>query len=52
MLENGLEKCSCKRKNCERFGKCGECIAYHETHGRYKLPYCKRKRKGSERPDT
>lgn len=43
MLENGSEGCSCKKKKCERYGKCSECIAYHKTNKRYTEPYCKRK---------
>ncbi|MDP4177168.1 MAG: hypothetical protein Q8900_02355 [Bacillota bacterium] len=42
MLENGLEKCSCKKKKCERHGKCTECIEFHKTN-KYE-PYCKRKK--------
>lgn len=46
MLENGLEVCNCKKKSCERFGKCAECIEYHATKSkRYPQPYCKRERK-------
>jgi hypothetical protein len=41
VLENGLEQCNCKKKNCERHGKCKECIEYHTNNSRY-LPYCKR----------
>lgn len=47
MLENGLEGCNCKKKKCERYGKCNECIAYHKTNKRYTEPYCKRKSAGS-----
>ena len=43
MLENGLETCNCKKKKCERFGKCFECIAYHKENSHHALPYCKRK---------
>jgi hypothetical protein len=43
MLENGLEKCSCKRKKCERHGNCKECMAQHNSENKkYPLPYCKR----------
>ena len=44
MLENGLETCTCKKKSCKRYGKCAECMAYHEANRRY-APYCKRKAK-------
>ncbi len=47
MLENGLEKCTCKRTKCERHGKCAECIAHHKN-SRYP-PQCKRE-KGGKRP--
>lgn len=46
MLENGSEACTCKKKKCERYGKCGECIAYHKTNKRYTVPYCKQKSGG------
>lgn len=42
MLENGLEKCNCKKTKCERFGNCEACIEHHKTHKRYPLPYCTR----------
>ncbi len=42
MAENGLEGCNCKKKKCERYGKCIECIDYHKTNKRYTVPYCKR----------
>jgi hypothetical protein len=34
-------ECPCKRKNCERHGKCEECMEHHKTHKRE--PYCVRK---------
>lgn len=40
MLENGLEKCTCKRTKCKRFAKCDECIAHHKD--KKNPPYCKR----------
>ncbi len=49
MLENGLEVCSCKKKKCERYGKCTECIAYHKTNKRHTAPYCTRKSGGGTR---
>lgn len=45
MLENGSDRCTCKRKSCVRFGNCEECIKHHAIHKRYPLPYCKRKGK-------
>lgn len=49
MLENGLEVCNCKKKNCVRHGKCAECLEHHRTNKRYP-PYCKRdKDKGSRK---
>jgi hypothetical protein len=44
MLKNGLDNCTCKKKDCERFGKCEECIAYHIAFKKYE-PYCMRKRR-------
>lgn len=43
MLENRLEKCTCKKKNCERHGNCAECIEFHKTNKHE--PYCMRKKK-------
>lgn len=40
-LENGTDTCNCPKINCERHGKCAECLAYHENHKKYP-PYCKR----------
>ncbi len=45
MLENGLVECNCKKKKCERHGKCEECITYHQTKKHPSPPYCKRKEK-------
>ena len=42
MLENGLEECNCKRKKCERHGKCQECMNHHQTKKHPSPPYCKR----------
>lgn len=51
MLENGLDYCTCKRKDCERFGKCAACIEYHTTKSRrYPQPYCQRERKEKKSP--
>lgn len=41
MLENGMEVCNCKKKSCERHGKCSECLEYHKQNKRD--AYCKRK---------
>jgi hypothetical protein len=51
MLENGQEKCNCKKKNCERHGKCDECMAYHLANKRYP-PYCKRKGRSRDLPKS
>jgi hypothetical protein len=50
MLENGLEECNCRKKKCERYGKCEECIAYHKSNKYHALPYCKRK--GNKKSDN
>lgn len=42
MLENNMEKCNCIKINCERHGKCVECMEHHKKNKRYP-PYCKRK---------
>ncbi len=42
-LENGMEVCSCPKKDCERHGKCVECLEHHLNHKRHP-PYCKRVR--------
>jgi hypothetical protein len=42
MLENGSNICNCKKKKCERHGKCSECIEYHNNSKILPLPYCKR----------
>ncbi len=55
MLENGLERCSCPRKRCERYGDCAQCIDYHTTKSKtYPQPHCKRekKKKGSKTADN
>ena len=41
MLENGSDKCNCKRKQCVRHGKYSECIEHHKSYKRFPLPYCK-----------
>jgi len=44
ILENGLEQCNCKKKKCERHGRCKECIEHHTNNSKY-LPYCKRSKR-------
>ena len=44
MLESGLERCTCKRKQCEKHSRCAECIEYHKENAHKGLPYCKRKK--------
>ncbi|MGX8710829.1 hypothetical protein [Clostridium sp. KNHs216] len=41
LLENGTDTCSCPRINCERHGKCAECLEHHQSHKKHP-PYCKR----------
>lgn len=41
-FENGLEKCTCIKRNCERHGNCVECLEHHRN-SRY-VPYCKKKK--------
>lgn len=36
-----MEVCNCKKKNCERYGKCLECLEYHKHKKRE--AYCKSK---------
>lgn len=51
MLYNGANICSCKKKECKRFGKCEECIAYHNANKKY-APYCLRKQiPSNDKPD-
>jgi hypothetical protein len=42
-----LKICICKKKECERFGKCEECIAHHTANKKYP-PYCMRVRKADK----
>ncbi len=44
MLENGKETCSCKWKNCPRYGDCMACMEHHQTKKKG-VPYCKRRKK-------
>lgn len=48
MLENGLEVCNCKKKNCARHGKCAECLEHHKNNKKHP-PYCKRKESKTDR---
>lgn len=43
-MENA--NCPCKKKNCERRGKCDECRKYHAGSKRQRLVACERKKKG------
>ena len=43
MLLNGMQECSCKKKKCERHGKCDECVEFHKNGKRE--PYCMRNKK-------
>ncbi len=43
ILENGKTVCSCRWKNCRRFGDCKACVAYHKAHDKHPLPSCRRK---------
>ncbi len=40
-----IKKCSCRFKNCKRYGRCEECIEHHKKHPKHPLPACQRKRK-------
>ena len=42
ILENGKTVCNCTNVECERFGKCLECIAFHKNNKVKPLPFCKR----------
>lgn len=46
-LEDGAERCSCVRKNCERHGDCKACLAHHQKQGRFP-PYCKRAKRAKK----
>lgn len=43
MLSNGLEICTCKKRECKCHGKCDECIEYHKTNKYHALPSCMKK---------
>lgn len=44
LLYNGINKCPCKKKECSRFSKCEECIAFHNANKKY-AQYCLRTKK-------
>ena len=44
LLKNGRTTCNCKKKKCERHGRCADCIEHHKNHPRYKAPYCQQKK--------
>ena len=50
-MEDVHRACPCKRLKCERYGKCAECMQYHEKYKKYP-PYCKRKGKGEKIKET
>ena len=39
------ENCPCKRKKCERHGKCDECRKHHAESERQRPVYCEKKKK-------
>lgn len=39
------EKCPCKRKECERHGKCDECRKHHAEFKRLMHVACERKKR-------
>lgn len=41
--------CPCKRKECERHGKCEACRAHHETSEKKYPCACERKKKSETR---
>jgi len=42
ILENGKTMCNCTNVDCERFGKCKECIEFHRNNEIKPLAFCKR----------
>jgi hypothetical protein len=42
-LAENKAKCTCTSKNCERYGACCKCVAYHREAGG--LPACLKKNK-------
>ncbi|WP_394522655.1 hypothetical protein [Lacrimispora sp. JR3] len=51
MLANGTNECSCKKTNCERHGKCEECIGHHKNSSRYPKPYCMQNHRKPQKQD-
>ncbi len=45
VLENGSDKCICRKISCPRHGDCKACIEHHTISTKY-LPYCRRKISG------
>jgi hypothetical protein len=37
------EDCPCRKKKCERHGRCQQCREYHASNGK-RPPYCLRKK--------
>ncbi len=46
------ENCPCKRKKCERHGKCDECRKHHAESERQRPVYCEKKEKGMTNEDS
>ena len=46
------ENCPCKRKKCERHGKCDECRKHHAESERQRPVYCEKKKKVQFREDV
>lgn len=47
MFENGLDKCTCTRLKCKRYGNCQACIEFHIKKGI--PPMCKQDKKVSSK---
>lgn len=43
-LCDNKRECPCHSKDCERYGKCCECVVFHREKGN--LPVCLRGQKG------
>jgi len=43
------ENCPCKYTNCERYGKCKECIAFHHNKG--EQTYCEKLKAEEKKPN-
>lgn len=44
------ENCPCKRKKCERHGKCAECRKHHAESNNRRPVYCEKKGRNSKHP--